>query len=207
MRDWVSLSVATARLLPRAEQPGAFAVGFRRGTNWLATGGSFGQSCRMLVTPRPGTDRRNLRKMLGDVRTAVFNLWNGGGPGTAQDRLAGYLEWVTSTVRQLAGQVSAADLDRLVLTRGYDRLLSAAGTMTGTDMATQRVDAFDAAVKALEERIQRWSRHGVFVTLTPASTSSTRASWRIWISGRCCRSGKTRFTCSCRSSSSMNSTA
>jgi hypothetical protein len=114
--------------------------------------------------------------MLGDVHTAVSNLWSGGGPGTAQDRLAGYLEWVTSTVQQLGGQVSAADLDRLVLTRGYDRLLSAAGTMTGTDMATQRVvnglvsleltqrvDAFDAAVKALEEQIQRWSRHGVFV--------------------------------------------
>jgi PIN domain len=114
--------------------------------------------------------------MLGDVHTAVSNLRSGGGPGTAQDRLARYLEWVTSTVQQLGGQVSAADLDRLVLTRGYDRLLSAAGTMTGTDMATQRVvnglvsleltqriDAFDAAVKALEEQIQRWSRHGVFV--------------------------------------------
>jgi hypothetical protein len=114
--------------------------------------------------------------MLGDVHTAVYNLWSGGGPGTAQDRVAGYLEWVTSTVRQLGGQVSAADVDRLVLTPGYDRLLAAAGTMTGTDMATQRVlnglvslelnrrvDAFDAAVKALEEQIQRWSRLGAFV--------------------------------------------
>jgi len=114
--------------------------------------------------------------MLGDVRTAVYNLWSGGGFRTAQDRLAGYLEWVTSTVQQLGGQVSAADLDRFVLTRGYDRLLSAAGTMTGTDIATQRVlnglvsleltqrvEAFDAAVKALDEQIQRWSGPGVFV--------------------------------------------
>jgi len=114
--------------------------------------------------------------MLGDVHTAVCNLWSGGGPGTAQDRLAGYLEWVTSTIRQLGSQVSAADLDRLVLTPGYDRLLAAAGTMTGIDIATQRVlnglvsleltqrvEAFDAAVKALDEQIQRWSRHGVFV--------------------------------------------
>jgi PIN domain len=114
--------------------------------------------------------------MLGDVHTAVCNLWSGGGPGTAQDRLAGYLEWVTITIRQLGSQVSAADLDRLVLTPGYDRLLAAAGTMTGIDIATQRVlnglvsleltqrvEAFDAAVKALDEQIQRWSRHGVFV--------------------------------------------
>jgi PIN domain len=120
--------------------------------------------------------RRNLRKTLGDVRTAVRNLWSGGAPGMAQDRVAGYLEWVTSTVQQLGAQISSADLDRLVLTRGYDRLLSAAGTMTGTDIATQRVlnglvsleltqrvDAFDAAVKALDEQIQRWSRPGVFV--------------------------------------------
>ena len=130
----------------------------------------------MLITPRPGTDRRNLRKTLSDVRTAVRNLWSGGGPGTAQDRVAGYLEWVTSAVQQLGAQISAADLDQLVLTRGYDRLLSAAGTMTGTDISTQRVlnglvsleltqrvDAFDAAAKALDEQIQRWSRPGVFV--------------------------------------------
>jgi rRNA-processing protein FCF1 len=114
--------------------------------------------------------------MLGDVHTAVGNLWSGGGPGTAQERVAGYLEWVTNTMQQLGSQIAAADLDRLVLTPGYDRLLSAAGTMTGTDIATQRVlngmvslelkqrvDAFDAAVKALEKQIQRWSRRGVFV--------------------------------------------
>jgi rRNA-processing protein FCF1 len=114
--------------------------------------------------------------MLGDVHTAVGNLWSGGGSGTAQARLAGYLEWVTDTVQQLGSQISAADLDQLVLTPGYDRLLSAAGTMTGTDIATQRVlngmvslelrqrvDAFDAAIKASDEQIQRWSRPGVFV--------------------------------------------
>lgn len=130
----------------------------------------------MLVTPRPGTDRRNLRKVLAEAHAAVYNLRGHGGPGTAQGRLASYLEWVTSTVQQLASQISAADLDRLVLTRGYDRLLSAAGTMTGTDVATQRVlnglvslelaqrsDAFEVAVKTLEAQIQRWSGTGVFV--------------------------------------------
>jgi hypothetical protein len=53
--------------------------------------------------------------------------------------VAAYLEWVTNTVRQLGNQLSPADLDRLVLTRGYDRLLATAGAMTGTDIGTQRV--------------------------------------------------------------------
>jgi len=130
----------------------------------------------MLVTPRPGTNRRNLLAALRDVHTAVFNLRGGGGPGTAQGRLAQYLEWVTTTVQQLGNQIAPADLDQLILTRGYERLLLIAGTMTGTDMATQRVlngmvslelhhrvDAFAAAVEDLERQIERWAVLGEFV--------------------------------------------
>jgi hypothetical protein len=93
----------------------------------------------MLVSPLPGTSRDHLLKTLREVHTAVYNLRGGGGPGTAQGRIASYLEWVTNAVQHLGSQISAADLDRLVLTRTYDRLLSAAGTMTGTDISTQRV--------------------------------------------------------------------
>ncbi|MGH3124111.1 MAG: PIN domain-containing protein, partial [Streptosporangiaceae bacterium] len=63
-----------------------------------------------------------------------------------------------------------------VMTPGYGRLLSIAGTMTGSDIATQRVlngmvslelshrvEDFAAAVKALEEEIGRWARPGVLV--------------------------------------------
>jgi hypothetical protein len=129
----------------------------------------------MLISPRPGVNRQNLLQALGQVHDAVNNL-RGGGAGDAQRRLAGYLEWATATVRRLSNQISAADLDQLVLTRSYDRLLSIAGTMTGDDIATQRVlnglvsleltqrtDAFEAAVKALQEQTKRWSRPGVFV--------------------------------------------
>jgi len=129
----------------------------------------------MLVSPLPGTSRDHLLRTFREVHTAVYNLRGGGGPGTAQGRVAGYLEWVTNAVQQLGSQISAADLDRLVLTRTYDRLLSAAGTMTGTDISTQRVlnglvgleltqraDAFEAAIKALDAQIERWSRPGVF---------------------------------------------
>jgi hypothetical protein len=36
-------------------------------------------------------------------------------------------------------RIRAADIDRLILTRGYDRLLAAAGSLTGTDTGIQRV--------------------------------------------------------------------
>jgi hypothetical protein len=130
----------------------------------------------MLVNPRPGTSRDHLLKTLRDLHTAVYNLRGGAGPGPAQSRIASYLEWVTSAIQQLGNLISAADLDHLVVTRSYDRLLNVAATMTGTDIGTQRVlngmlgleltqrvDAFDAAIKALDAQIRRWSWPGVFV--------------------------------------------
>ena len=136
----------------------------------------------MLVTPRPGVRRENLLEALREVHTAVSNLWSGGGPGPAQQRLAEYLEWVTNTVRQLGNQLAAGDLDQLVLTPGYGRLLSIAGTMTGTDIATQRVlngmvslelgrrvEDFAAAIKGLEEQDRHWK--GTPGVLVVADTS------------------------------------
>ena len=115
--------------------------------------------------------------MLDQAHTAVSNLAGGGGNAqNAQDRVAAYLEWVNNTARQLGNQLSATDFDRLVLTRGYDRLLATAGTMTGTDIGTQRVlngmvslelsqraEALSAVVEALQAQIERWSIPGRFV--------------------------------------------
>jgi hypothetical protein len=128
----------------------------------------------MLVTPLPGTGRDNLLKTLREVHTAAYNLR--AGPGPAYDRLTSYIEWATLTAQQLGNQITAADLDRLVLTRGYERLLSGFGSMTGLDAGTQRVlnglvsleltqrvDALDDAIKDLDAQIKRWSRPGAFV--------------------------------------------
>jgi hypothetical protein len=73
-------------------------------------------------------------------------------------------------------QVSPADLDRLVLTERYKLLLAGVGTMTSTEMEVQRVvnglvsleldervEAFDAAAQALDQRIKRWSAYGHYV--------------------------------------------
>ena len=123
-----------------------------------------------LVTPRPGVNRDNLLKTLQSVHTDVYNLRGGGGAGTAHERLLAYLEWASAAVRMLGNQVSTADLDHLVLTGRYRLLLSGVGTMTNTEQPVQRVvnglvsleldervAAFDAAIKALERQIARWS--------------------------------------------------
>jgi rRNA-processing protein FCF1 len=110
------------------------------------------------------------------VHNDAYNLRGGGGPSTAHRRLLAYLEWTSNTVRMLGNQVSSADLAYLVLTKRYELLLSGAGTLTSTETEVQRVvngmvsleldqrvDAFDAAIKTLNEQIKRWSLTGEFV--------------------------------------------
>lgn len=129
----------------------------------------------MLPSPRPGTSRDNLLKTLNERHTALVTLRGGVAGQGAQAWILKYLEWVNDTVRDLSYQVSAADVSRLVLTPGYDRLLNVS-TMNSTDIGTQRVlngmvsleidhrvEAFDAAIKALKDVIARWRGGGVFV--------------------------------------------
>lgn len=91
----------------------------------------------MLVTPYPGANRDDVLRTLRDLKSAAQNAGNV--HGAAQSHLTAYLEWATDSVRMLEHRVSTADIDRLILTRGCDRLLAAAGTLTGADIGTQRV--------------------------------------------------------------------
>jgi hypothetical protein len=125
----------------------------------------------MLITPRPGVNRDHLLEVLRSMQGEVFNLRSGGGPArNAQERVLAYLDWANNAVRMLGGQISSRDLGRLVLTDRYKLLLTAAGTLTGTDTPTQRVvngllaleleervAAFDAGITALQNQILRWS--------------------------------------------------
>lgn len=129
----------------------------------------------MLVSPLPGTSRDQLLRTLTQIHSDVTNL-RGGGFGGANGWIAAYLKWVATAVQHLSNQVSAADLDRLVLTDGYRHLLSLLGRLNALgDVATQsagnalvslevtrRVDAFDAAKNAMQAQITRWSAPGVF---------------------------------------------
>jgi rRNA-processing protein FCF1 len=132
----------------------------------------------MLITPRPGVDRDYLLNSLRTVQSNVATLRGAGGPSDAHKRLLAYLEWTSNAVRMLGNQISSSDLERLVLTRRYELLLSGIGTMRGNEMEVQRVvndlvaleldqrvDAFDAAIKTLDAQIRRWSGLGDFVVL------------------------------------------
>lgn len=136
------------------------------------------QDCIMLVTPRPGVNRENLLKALQSVYTDVYNLRGGGGGArNAYERLLAYVEWTSVAVRMLGNQVGNADLDRLVLTERYRLLLAGlVGTMTSTERPVQRVvnglvsleldervADFEAAIKALQGQIARWSAYGRYV--------------------------------------------
>ncbi|MEU0390511.1 hypothetical protein [Streptomyces chartreusis] len=85
----------------------------------------------MLITPRPGADRRNLRNVLRETRVQAENLR--GPSGSAFDSLLRYLEWATDAARMLRSQISDRDLNHLVLTRRYQALLASCGTLVGTD--------------------------------------------------------------------------
>jgi hypothetical protein len=75
----------------------------------------------MLVTPLPGADRENVLKALESVYMAAVNARGAG--GLVIEGHDGYLKWVDDAVYALRGQISSADIDRLVLTRCYWTLL------------------------------------------------------------------------------------
>ena len=95
--------------------------------------------------------------------------------GPAQARFTAYLEWVSNAIRMLENRLSEADINRLILTAGYERLLSAAAALTGGDIGTQRalndmlnlelrqrIIAFEEAAKDLDSQIRRWTVGTVF---------------------------------------------
>ncbi|MEV8606092.1 PIN domain-containing protein [Streptomyces griseoviridis] len=126
----------------------------------------------MLISPRPGADRRNIRQTLNSVHAAAKNLQR---PyDSAFEGLLTYLEWVTESARMLRSQISNRDLDQLVFTDRYRALLGSCGTLAGTAQqslvsglvqleVTERIEAFEAAVDALDTQIGRWSQREVFV--------------------------------------------
>jgi hypothetical protein len=121
----------------------------------------------VLVTIYPGANRDDVLSTLRDIASKVHDAGNAHGPAHA--RVAAYLEWATNSVRMLERRVRTADIDRLVLTRGYDRLLATAGTLTGADISTQRVlnglvnheiqqrsQALEEAIRDLDAQARKW---------------------------------------------------
>jgi hypothetical protein len=127
----------------------------------------------MLITPRPGAGRRNIRDALRKAHYSADNL-RGSSESTAYYRLLHYLEWATETAGALRYQISDADIDHLVLTRRYQALLGSCGTLAGSSQErlvnrlvnlelSERVQTFEAAEEALEAQIGRWNGLECFV--------------------------------------------
>lgn len=128
-----------------------------------------------LISPLPGVSRAHLRDSLKQLWTEADNI-RGGTYGSVFEQLPRYLNWASGAVRTLANQVRPADIDRLILTRGYDRLLtlaapsSAVGAHTVSVMnellnveLSQRVDDLAAARTSLDDAMSRWSDSALFV--------------------------------------------
>jgi hypothetical protein len=120
----------------------------------------------MLITPRPGINRDDLLQVLQTVHSEAMNA-QGGGSGTAYDRLLNYLEWAQLSTRRLRNMVSQEDLTTLVLTRRHDTLLDGVGHLAGSSQQRlvnllvsqeleDRVGALSAAVTFLREQSTRW---------------------------------------------------
>src|SRR6185437_7404410 len=103
----------------------------------------------MLMTLYPGADRDDALRTLREIESVAHNANQHSGfhGSKAYSRLTSYLEWATTSVRMLEHRVNAADIGRLVCTRGYERLVAppeallqrtSARSACSTDLSTTR---------------------------------------------------------------------
>ena len=121
----------------------------------------------MLVSIYPGASRPDVLETLRGIHSKIGDATNVQDSAVAS--ATAYLGWANDSVRMLEHRVSAADISRLVLTPGYERLLTATGILSGDDTATKGVltgllrreierqgELLEEAIKGLEEQILRW---------------------------------------------------
>lgn len=121
----------------------------------------------VLVSIYPGARPEDVLEVLRGIHGKIGDAANV--QVSAVARATAYLGWANDSVRMLEHRVSAADIGRLVLTSGYERILAATGILAGDDTATQGVlsgllrreierqgEILAEAVKDLQEQIRRW---------------------------------------------------
>lgn len=128
----------------------------------------------VMVNPLPGAGLDRLRDTLRELGSAVSNLRNPSAGWQTRDWLTAYIEWANNAAGILRGQITQADIDRLVWTGRHQLLASKVGLLypdlenSGlnhvlTAELDDRTMAFDAARRALGQQIKRWSGPGTFV--------------------------------------------
>jgi hypothetical protein len=95
------------------------------------------------------------------------------------DRLTGYLEWAGRSMRSLHNRIAPSDIDRLILTPGYHRLLSTGVTLLASSgIGVQRVvndlistelqhrtEELDEVIHDLRELNPQWCRDDLYAVL------------------------------------------
>lgn len=111
-------------------------------------------------------------KKLREVHQSAEDVYNAAHPPSI--RLLEYLRWANKTVRLLRAQISSADMDALVLTRGHAALVSGISDLSAVvahdpqrtggvvgDLVdlelTERIAALDDAMQDLAQLLTRWS--------------------------------------------------
>ncbi|MEU6785886.1 PIN domain-containing protein [Nonomuraea angiospora] len=130
----------------------------------------------MLITPLPGTDRRNVRQSLAYVLEKTTNLHHFS--GEPDELCVSYLHWSAEMTAHLRGQLAARDIDRLILTRRHWALQQIIGSTTfGLPRSPkiagvahivrmelrEREDDLKQAIETFEHQVQNWSGLGHFV--------------------------------------------
>lgn len=126
----------------------------------------------VLITPLPGHDRESLFRALLSVQTQLGNI--GSGATWATDRAFAYLEWMHEARRMLHPLIRPTDLEYLVPSDSYQRVLSAIGALIGhaagnspptrllntlvSAQASERQKAFDLALRELDSAVEKLNR-------------------------------------------------
>ncbi|MER6828894.1 PIN domain-containing protein [Streptosporangium sp. NPDC000563] len=128
----------------------------------------------MLITVLPGAKKENVQGVLHRAHLDLVNAVQS--QGDSFQRCVGFLRWAQEAAAALRGQISTADMNRLIFTDRYwalQQAIMSAGAITGALGMTlagnvylemlEREAAFAAAVQALTQQVGRWSFGGRFV--------------------------------------------
>jgi hypothetical protein len=128
----------------------------------------------MLVTLTPGVDRDHVLELLRQASSEIINNFGD------QER---YERWVMNTARMLRGQIAQADLDQLLLTLAFYRLIDP--VMTGR-LGLQLLDAeiserqalLTSAFETLQAQIRTWTAvAGKVLAVVDTSVFLSHPAW------------------------------
>lgn len=126
----------------------------------------------MVVRLRSVANRDQARVALRQVETNALNVRGAGHTGA--DMLTAYLQWASESVRLLRHQISAADIDRLVLTKRYwslqgstEATFALLSLLVGMEI-DERIEDLRGAGEEIDLLSKRWPHGHLIVPDTSA---------------------------------------